>query len=53
MRGIHAAWQGLTADLSAAGAAARRAWSGPSRDRDLVVQALKAALAGQLVSSAR
>ncbi|MYZ07435.1 hypothetical protein GT028_08625 [Streptomyces sp. SID2999] len=45
VRGIHAAWQGLTADLSAAGAAARRAWSGPSRDRDLVVQALKAALA--------
>ncbi|MER8032428.1 aromatic acid exporter family protein [Streptomyces bauhiniae] len=42
---MHAAWQGLTADVSAAAAAARRAWAGPSRDRDLVVQALKAALA--------
>ncbi|MEU6814637.1 aromatic acid exporter family protein [Streptomyces sp. NPDC046860] len=33
------------ADLSAAAGAARRAWAAPSRERDLVVQALKAALA--------
>ncbi|MET7609483.1 FUSC family protein [Streptomyces seoulensis] len=45
MRGIRAAWQGLTADLSAAATAARRARAGPSRERDLVLQALKAALA--------
>ncbi|MGV9787424.1 FUSC family protein [Streptomyces sp. NPDC004673] len=35
----------MAADLSAATAAGRRAWAGPSRERDLVVQALKAALA--------
>ncbi|MFG3045165.1 aromatic acid exporter family protein [Streptomyces sp. NPDC048202] len=45
MRGIRATWQGLTTDVSAAVAAAKRAWAGPSRERDLVVQALKAALA--------
>lgn len=45
MRGIRAAWQGLTSDLSAAATAAHRAWAGPSRERDLVLQALKAALA--------
>ncbi|MFG3199956.1 aromatic acid exporter family protein [Streptomyces sp. NPDC048208] len=45
MRGIRATWQALTADLSTALEGARRAWAGPSRERDLVVQALKAALA--------
>ncbi|MFJ6902590.1 hypothetical protein [Streptomyces griseoluteus] len=45
VRAIRAAWQGPAADLSVAGAAARRAWSGPGRGRDLVVQVLKAALA--------
>ncbi|MGW5332570.1 FUSC family protein [Streptomyces bauhiniae] len=45
MRGIRAGWQGLRADLSAAATAARRAWAGPSRERDLVLQVLKAALA--------
>ncbi|MFJ9971053.1 aromatic acid exporter family protein [Streptomyces sp. NPDC090621] len=45
MRGIRATWQGLRTDVSAAVAAAKTAWAGPSRERDLVVQALKAALA--------
>jgi hypothetical protein len=35
-------------DASAAASAVRRAWAGPCRERDLVVQALKAALAAWL-----
>lgn len=38
-------WQGVRRDVSAAAQAARRAWAEPGRERDLVVQALKAALA--------
>ncbi|MFI2762214.1 aromatic acid exporter family protein [Streptomyces echinatus] len=45
MRGIRPTWQGVRQDLSAAANAARRAWAEPGRERDLAVQALKAALA--------
>ncbi|WP_373302118.1 MULTISPECIES: FUSC family protein [Streptomyces] len=45
MRGIGLTWQALRRDLSAAAGAARRAWAGPGRERDLAVQAVKAALA--------
>ncbi|WP_372448744.1 aromatic acid exporter family protein [Streptomyces musisoli] len=45
MRGIRLTWQGVRQDLSAAAHAARRAWAEPGRERDLAVQALKAALA--------
>lgn len=38
-------WQALRRDVSAAAGAARRAWAGPGRERDLAVQAVKAALA--------
>ncbi|MEU3825106.1 hypothetical protein GT045_23565 [Streptomyces sp. SID486] len=38
-------WQGAGQGLSAAAHAARRAWTEPGRERDLAVQALKAALA--------
>ncbi|MCS0604858.1 hypothetical protein NX794_27120 [Streptomyces sp. LP11] len=39
------AGQGLWRDLSAAANGVRRAWAGPCRERDLVVQAAKGALA--------
>ncbi|MEU7424799.1 aromatic acid exporter family protein [Streptomyces sp. NPDC040750] len=38
-------WQGLCRDVAGAANAAHRAWAGPCRERDLGVQALKAALA--------
>ncbi|MEV5388126.1 aromatic acid exporter family protein [Streptomyces sp. NPDC052721] len=38
-------WQGVRRDAAGAVGAARRAWAGPCRERDLAVQAVKAALA--------
>lgn len=45
VRGIRVTWQALWRDLTAAANSVRRAWEGPCRERDLAVQAAKAALA--------
>ncbi|WP_107089002.1 FUSC family protein [Streptomyces sp. NRRL B-3648] len=45
VRGIRLTWQNVGRDASSVVDAARRAWAGPSRERDLAVQAGKAALA--------
>ncbi|WP_420803340.1 FUSC family protein [Streptomyces naphthomycinicus] len=45
MRGIRLSWEGVRRELSAAAHAARQACAVPGRERDLAVQAVKAALA--------
>ncbi|PKW05722.1 Aromatic acid exporter family member 1 [Streptomyces sp. 1222.5] len=48
VRGIRVNGQALWRDVTAAAQGVRRAWAGPGRERDLVVQAAKAALAAWL-----
>ncbi|MEW2131476.1 aromatic acid exporter family protein [Streptomyces sp. NPDC005435] len=42
---MRATWQAVVRELSATALGVRRAWDGPSRERDLIAQAAKAALA--------
>ncbi|GGW77141.1 FUSC family protein [Streptomyces lucensis JCM 4490] len=45
VRGIRVTWQKVWSDLTAAARGLRRAWAEPGRERDLAVQAVKAAMA--------